>query len=300
MIVDIVIPSYRPRFFEQALRSAISQTYDNVRIYVSDNCPTDEIEKICRKYSSFNLVYRRSQILSVGNYISAFKMGDGEFIKPLFDDDVLHPFCVERLIRGFLEETPAEVGLAFSASAVISVLNEQKSIRSPIKEKAFLAPGFFKTQGLSQFFNYIGEPSTVLFKRQHLDRFISDSGFSWRGVDCNHAIPDVSFFLRIDDIFSAYYTPEILSYFRKDSSHVSDSSNYNNPDYYKIFTTWFDLYENLHDFEINTSYIPRVVQFVQDTERLFMDNPLVIDRCTAFRNFLENSHPRERSVATMR
>jgi glycosyltransferase involved in cell wall biosynthesis len=46
-LVSIVIPSYKPEFFEQTLRSALGQTYPNIQVLVLDNCPDEGIKNIC-------------------------------------------------------------------------------------------------------------------------------------------------------------------------------------------------------------------------------------------------------------
>uniref|UniRef100_UPI000F05DBDA glycosyltransferase family 2 protein n=1 Tax=Pseudomonas viridiflava TaxID=33069 RepID=UPI000F05DBDA len=43
-LVSVVIPAFNPRFFRQALQSALDQVYDNLEIIVCDDCRTDEIK----------------------------------------------------------------------------------------------------------------------------------------------------------------------------------------------------------------------------------------------------------------
>ena len=82
--VSIVIPSYKPGHFEQCLRSAIGQTYPNIEIMVSDNCPTEEIRDICARYPQ--VIYQRNVAIREDNLLSCFYSGKGQYIKPLFDD----------------------------------------------------------------------------------------------------------------------------------------------------------------------------------------------------------------------
>jgi glycosyltransferase involved in cell wall biosynthesis len=241
--VDIVMPTYKPERFEQALKSAIGQTYPNIKIYISDNCPTDEIKNIVGKYDLPNIYYQRSSVYCSQNYVNAFLMGDSPFIKPLFDDDILHPFCVELIIKEaknyFYNST---IGLAFSASAVIDINNDIVKHRAIENSKGFIRGDTIRRFMLGNLYNPIGEFSTVLFKREIITKEKKNNLFNWRQVDCNQALPDVAFFLNICEDKGFYYHPEILSYFRLDRKHNSDSNQEKNPNPL-LYSKWFDLFE---------------------------------------------------------
>ncbi|WP_122741300.1 glycosyltransferase, partial [Pseudomonas viridiflava] len=42
-LVSIVIPAYKPAFFEAALASALRQNHDDIEIIVTDDCRDDGI-----------------------------------------------------------------------------------------------------------------------------------------------------------------------------------------------------------------------------------------------------------------
>src|SRR4051812_38017813 len=126
-LVSIVIPSYKAAHFEQCVRSAIGQTYPNIEIMVSDNCPTEDIKAVCARYPQ--VIYQRNPAKREKNVLSAFYSGKGDLIKPLFDDDILHPFCIERMVATM--NMDPEVQLVFSASQVINIDNERTETRRP-------------------------------------------------------------------------------------------------------------------------------------------------------------------------
>ena len=119
--VGIIIPSYKPDHFEQSLRSALGQTYQNIEICVSDNCPTDAIREICARYPM--VIYQRNVATREQNVLTSVYGAKGHYIKPLFDDDLLHPFCVQRMVEA--AEGFPDVGLVFSASSVIDIDNRR-------------------------------------------------------------------------------------------------------------------------------------------------------------------------------
>ena len=51
-LVTIIIPTFnRPKFFREALESALNQTYRNIEIFISDNSTDDDTEILIQSYS---------------------------------------------------------------------------------------------------------------------------------------------------------------------------------------------------------------------------------------------------------
>ncbi|UIK13636.1 glycosyltransferase family 2 protein (plasmid) [Rhizobium leguminosarum] len=91
--VSICIPAYNPDYFELCLRSALAQSFVDAEILVSDDCPTDAIKVICDKYVRFVQYSRNPNPGPESNVRRLVQIANGEYIKFLFDDDVLHPFA---------------------------------------------------------------------------------------------------------------------------------------------------------------------------------------------------------------
>lgn len=108
-LVSIVIPAYRAEFLHESLDSALEQTHQNIEIVVSDDSDTTDIERIVRSYDGrgITVVYAHNEVPlgEARNLTKAVHMASGEFIKPLYDDDLLVPDCIERLLSA-LEEAP--------------------------------------------------------------------------------------------------------------------------------------------------------------------------------------------------
>ncbi|WP_237887030.1 glycosyltransferase [Pseudomonas sp. PGPR40] len=92
-LVSIVIPAFSPRFFNQALESALTQTYEHVEIVICDDSPGDEIRTIVEGFlkPAHPVRYlRNSQRLGLQkNILRCVEEARGEFIKVLCDDDRL-------------------------------------------------------------------------------------------------------------------------------------------------------------------------------------------------------------------
>jgi glycosyltransferase involved in cell wall biosynthesis len=286
--VDIVLPTYRPRFFEQALRSALGQTYPNIQIYVSDNCPDDAIKQICQRHASPNLHYKRSSDLRILNYEAAFRSGGNPVVKPLFDDDILHPFCVERMMaKAGKHLMEGKVGFVFSSSELIDTRNRRYFLRRPLNTDRVIRTLDFMNLTIGKFENVVGEFSTVAFPRARVSECANGQLFRWNQVDGYSALPDIVFFLRVIQNFPAIYVDEVLSYFRLAPDHDSDS-NQTLKKNILIHTHWFGLMEEAFRCKL-PEFAPdskKILGFVESIRRTFGDDPAVALKCDSFsRNF---------------
>jgi predicted O-linked N-acetylglucosamine transferase (SPINDLY family)/glycosyltransferase involved in cell wall biosynthesis len=236
-LVSIVIPSYKPAHFEQCLKSAIGQTYPNIEILVSDNCPSDEIKDICKKYS--NVIYQHCSVIRVDNVISALFSGKGKYVKPLFDDDILHPFCVERMVSVMMMQEDVE--LVFSASQVININNQRTEARRPYTVNGSLTADNMQRSMALEFRNFVGEFTSIMFKRQKIWNIGWRDLFKIAHHDFTRGLADVAFYCNVARGGSAFYIDEELSYFRRDQSLMSNSNISSNPDFGFCFSDYIDL-----------------------------------------------------------
>lgn len=247
-LVSIAIPSYKASFFEQALKSAIGQTYEHIEIIVSDNCPSESISEICQKYP--NVQYRRNPLTRGDNVLDVFFSAKGEYVKPLFDDDILHPFCIERMVDELYNFT--EAALVFSASTIISNKNKRSRVRRPGSQSALIEGKELQRQMILSFKNFIGEFSTIMFKKSALENFSRQNALFYRGKEFSRGLGDVVFYWNIARNDQALYIDEELSYFRFDPEHNSNSNPESNPEFIYAITDWIDLLITSHEAGVIT------------------------------------------------
>lgn len=99
-LVTLIIPSYKPQWFAEALASAQAQTWPNLEIFVSDDCLSDEIFQIVQRLAGSDPRVRYVQNFpqkGLYNHITPVLEAQGEYIKYLYDDDRLHPEAVSRM-----------------------------------------------------------------------------------------------------------------------------------------------------------------------------------------------------------
>ncbi len=227
--VSILIPGYKPQFFAECLQSAIDQTYPNIEIIVSDDCPTNAIRDICAQYS--NVIYLRNPEpdgLALSNIRHLAQVSTGYYVKYLFDDDILMPDCVASLVET-LEHTGAV--LAFSPRWTIDKNGAKLNLRPgyPDAVEKTLTGTDVTRRFARHCLNLIGEFTTVLFPRSTIIgadgsvQMFTLNGASWVGLS------DVPTFLHILQQGSLAMHPKPLSMFRV---HAQSNST---PGVYKAF-----------------------------------------------------------------
>lgn len=234
-LVSIVIPSYKPEFFEQTLKSALGQTYSNCQVIVIDNCPNEQIHDICKRYPT--VMYQRGYFTRGRNITTAYYSGAGKYIKPLFDDDILHPFCIEYFVRA-LEARP-DVAFIYSASAVIDKENGRIKNRKRFDGHRLMSQSQFLAQIFMQPTNPVGEMSTIMFPREVLWK--AGVYLDSLGQHFIRGLGDIATHINLSFHGTVLYLDEELSYFRKDPEHLSNSHPDFNPDLGYGFSDYFEL-----------------------------------------------------------
>jgi len=254
--VSIVIPSYKPAHFEQCLRSAIGQTYTHTEILVSDNCPTEDIRHICARFPG--VIYQRSHVFREQNVEACLASAKGHFIKPLFDDDLLHPFCIERMVAAMRMRDDVE--LVFSASQVINSDNERTETRRPYQASGMLKGRDMHRQLTLGMTNIIGEFSSVMFRRQTMWDIGLHRLFKMGDHDFLTGLADLIAYLNLARDGSIFYIDEELSYFRKDMRLQSNSNPAANPFFGNCFSDYIDLLRVSHAAGVITDAEVRKMQ----------------------------------------
>jgi len=109
-LVSICIPTFNgEKYIFQALQSTIAQTYPNLEIVISDDNSSDgtlNIIKQFKSHSSFPIYIYSHAPKGIGaNWNNCIKRANGEYIKFLFQDDVLLPTCIEEMISVVRQNT---------------------------------------------------------------------------------------------------------------------------------------------------------------------------------------------------
>lgn len=184
-LVSICIPTYNGgKYIEEALNSAINQTYNNLEIIISDDASVDRTIEIIDKYKNLTLIpfyiYNHLPNGIGGNWNNCVRNANGDYIKFLFQDDTLESTCIEKMISIALKDR--EIGLVYCSRKFIFDTSNIKDIEwvtnygklhqswynLTIKDKVvFKGSELLKNRNLLKFpGNKIGEPTAVLLKKE--------------------------------------------------------------------------------------------------------------------------------------
>lgn len=112
-LVSIGIPTYNraDSYLGYALRSAVSQTYKNIEIIVSDNCSPDNTESVVKAFDDPRVRYYRQtkNIGPVKNRHFCLEQSRGDYFVMLLDDDLIDTDFISTCMDA--ARTHAEVGV---------------------------------------------------------------------------------------------------------------------------------------------------------------------------------------------
>ena len=217
--VSICIPTYNgEKYLREALDSALAQTYPHLEILVVDDHSTDGTLSIMSDYtashSRIRLIKNLSPTGMVNNWIKCIREARYDWIKFLFQDDILETCCVQKLMqicrveqtqvsfcaRNFLVEENAP---KHSDEYFKVVTKPEKLFREGVIRPAELARNAIR-HGAE---NIIGEPVSMLFHRNILEQAGTyDARFK--------QLMDYDFALRAAFVRGIAFTTDVLVYFR--------------------------------------------------------------------------------------
>ena len=181
-LVSICIPTYNgEKFIKEAMDSAIAQTFPNLEIIISDDASKDGTLSIIESYKNKTLipihVYNHEPQGIGANWNHSVRKANGDYIKFLFQDDILDPDCIDTMMKLaiknpkvglvyckreliFNELTPNVKDFLDNYSNLHTHWNDFQVVQGVLSGKTYLKD----RQLLNSPKNKIGEPTNVLLK----------------------------------------------------------------------------------------------------------------------------------------
>jgi hypothetical protein len=221
-LVSILISSWNPRYFRQALHSALAQTYAHIEIVVCDDHRGDTIKKYLELMIGstaahrfpIRYVWNDTQLGVRANYVKCLQLARGEYIKYLNDDDTLEPHCVERMVDAF--SCRDDLTLVTSHRRRIDErghpLNDQPATLPVVNADCVVAGHTLGSALLLLGLNFVGEPSTVLFRRSAAVA-LGEPTFDFLG-EPGRGVTDIVLWAKLLAAGNAVFLKERLSCFR--------------------------------------------------------------------------------------
>lgn len=243
--VSVLVPVYNRAYcIEQALASALEQTFGDLEVVVVDNCSTDGSWELIQRAASSDARVRAfrndSNIGPVRNWLRCVREARGELVKIIWSDDLLH--------REFLAEAVplmanAAVGFVYSPAVIFfgeDPLNGYTLYKStplgcrPTTE--FIEGSLLKR-------DYPVSPGCGLFRAKDVRDCLLDQVPNRIGSDfAMHAIgPDVLLYLLVAERYPFFHRlAQPLSYFRANPDGITVSSGRGKIAlHYDVAKAWF-------------------------------------------------------------
>lgn len=256
-LVSICIPSYNHEaYIEEAINSAINQTYGNIEVIIIDDASTDGSQRIISKYTGKSrvgkIILRKENSGMTKNFNDCIKESRGEYILLMGSDDILIPDLIEKEIKLFKKSSAGIIHSGISwineeGNAIKSFINENKLLGkkqkievSDVNEKAKKIDSVkFGKREVIKLLIKKGSPvtpSTCL---------ISGKCFEEVGLfDENLMFQDYEFWFRALKKFDILYLDNNLAKYRVHSTNVSKSEHY--LDAIKKFEEMIKLFEKIN------------------------------------------------------
>ena len=173
-LVSIVTPTYRRAdMLRRAVESVFAQTYHNWELIVSDDeQPAGEtwtyLQKLAENDGRVRIMRNSGEHGQVSNINLAMTAARGQWIKPLYDDDVLKPDCLAVFIKGVASQPQVAIGACLTDRFVNGELAKPAKLgrRAAVEliqhEQAQLAMYLQDVE--------IGLPSQVMVRRDCIDK----------------------------------------------------------------------------------------------------------------------------------
>ena len=220
-LVSVCVPTFNgSRWLREAIVSALSQTYVDLEVLIVDDKSTDSTLDTARSFSDSRIrIEVNSRNLGiVGNRNRCIELSKGPYIKFLFQDDILYPSCIEKMVQTL--EDNENVGMAFAPR---DILIENPADPYQVGFRSHHARSYENfgtlrdvnrgielfTTWLSNNFseNWVGEPSSVMLRKKS----IQDVGlFNTKMQSCS----DMEMWIRMMYFYDVAFINEPLSTFR--------------------------------------------------------------------------------------
>jgi putative flippase GtrA len=207
-LVTIGIPAFRSAvFIEQAVRSALAQTYVNLEVLVIDDASDDGTLDVLSGLGDPRLrILRNAENLgAVGNWNRVLAEARGEFVKVLHSDDFIEPEAIARQVAPMLAE-PGVV-LVSSRRRIVDRAGSSVTVRGA-RWTTGRRDGRATVREMARAGrNMIGEPTATLLRA---DALAKAGGFDAAYGYC----VDLDLWARLLSVGDLYFIHEPLASFR--------------------------------------------------------------------------------------
>ena len=218
-LVSIIIPTYqRPHYFRLALESVLAQTYRNLDIFITDNSHnTETAEMMWRDFADDSRI-RYEHHPSYGaaeNWRRAQDYNNlrAVYVNWLMDDDLFMPNKIAIMVNWMLANPDVSMVTSYrecidgNGDKISDLWYTKAIVQVPTKFTGEKAGGLL----LHNLANFIGEPTTVLIRKEFL---LDGHNLGFTGKEGKYLTSDFPTWLHLLSQGNMVYLPTPLSQFR--------------------------------------------------------------------------------------
>ncbi|GAB6145789.1 glycosyltransferase family 2 protein [Desulfocicer niacini] len=278
--VSICIPVYNgAQYLKETIQSALAQSFSEFELLIIDDGSNDEsviiISEFERIDSRIVFLKNNNRLGLVGNWNECIKNSHGKWIKFIFQDDLLEPNCLEKMIH-CMEKSSGKEKIIFCKRDFIFEnilrskfeldLNQKKFIWDIYPKKIHIKPiDTIKIITRYPGQNIFGEPSSFIIHRDIFNQFgMFDSTFQH--------ICDLEYWLRLGVNRQMLMIPETLVHFRV---HNKSTTSFNRKEKW-IQTRYLDRLQLFIKFMNDSSYTLLRKELNKWPSRMFLKNQTTI------------------------
>lgn len=209
--VSVCIPTYRgATHIGAAIESVLAQSYTDFELIVIDDNSPDDTAAIVQGYSDPRIRFLQNpgNLGPQGNWNRCLNEASGKYFKLLPQDDLLAPDCLAKQVAILDQDDAQRIALVYCARTIVDAQNRPLMVRGYSGGRT----GIISAQNLIRHClrrgtNLIGEPGSVLFRRQLANSVgLFDASIPY--------VLDLDYWFRLLLKGDSYYLPEALASFR--------------------------------------------------------------------------------------
>jgi glycosyltransferase involved in cell wall biosynthesis len=239
--VSVLIPTYNyAHFLPECIESVLAQTFTDFELIIVDDQSSDNTDEVVQPYLADPRVryYKNEKNLGlVGNWNQCLHYAKGLYIKFLMADDLFVPTLLEKFVS-VIEQHPSV--------SLITCYKKEFGIRQNTWQLPF--SGFQTGQKIIEHtllhYGWLGEPTTIMFKRADLKVGLFNQRFTW--------LPDWEMWLRLLNVGDCYIIPEPIALIRNHGGQVTKKVMKSYLNYFEEYQLFKDI-NNRNGYTIDTS-----------------------------------------------
>jgi glycosyltransferase involved in cell wall biosynthesis len=217
-LVSICLPVFNgSRYLAQAIDAVLAQTYREFELVIRDDNSTDESRKILQKYQQLDARVRyKENVQRLGlfeNYNACMRAAKGSYIKLYAQDDLLEPTAIEKMVA--VLEQHDDVALVTCSKRWIDSENNELERFCRFKGDEKLSSSLTIMANLVCLNNWIGEPSTAMFRTRDIGSGFDTELYHWGDID---------YWFRILQSGSLYVLNDVLCSFRRHNESTTSAN----------------------------------------------------------------------------